>query len=140
MARRRDHETKNNAVVRQAKWHNLELVMTTPIGVISIWELNAVDTKLLSAPVSNKIEAYQLFRRNVLVTTLESGFVPAWPTAYIFARAFTFIAGLPRFAPLVVSSVGISRTLAITGQMANSIALVAFGSTRTIVVIIAHRA
>ncbi|GJX37711.1 hypothetical protein Tco_0251014 [Tanacetum coccineum] len=35
-------------------------------------------------------------------------------------------------APLVVSSVGISRTPAITGQMANSIALVAFGSTRTI--------
>nr|GEV69437.1 synaptobrevin, longin-like domain protein [Tanacetum cinerariifolium] len=40
--------------------------------VILISELNAVDTKILSAPVSNKTEAYQLFRRNVPITPLES--------------------------------------------------------------------
>ncbi|GJZ12268.1 hypothetical protein Tco_0547498 [Tanacetum coccineum] len=49
------------------------------VGVIIIRELNAVDTKLLSAPVSNKIDAYQLFRRNVPVTTLFSEFAPALP-------------------------------------------------------------
>nr|GEX18710.1 hypothetical protein [Tanacetum cinerariifolium] len=41
-------------------------------GVILIWLLNVVDTKLLSAPVSNKTEAYRLFRRNVPVMTLAS--------------------------------------------------------------------
>ncbi|GKF66289.1 hypothetical protein Tco_0192806, partial [Tanacetum coccineum] len=55
-------------------------------------ELNAVDTKLLSAPVSNKMEAEQLFRRNVPITTLESGFFPARPTAYTFAGALPFLA------------------------------------------------
>ncbi|GJS24332.1 hypothetical protein Tco_0452964 [Tanacetum coccineum] len=40
-------------------------------------------------------------------------------------------------APLAVSSIGICRTPTITGQMANSVALVAFGSTWTIMVIVA---
>nr|GFA90714.1 hypothetical protein [Tanacetum cinerariifolium] len=53
---------------------NFELLVD---GVILIWELNAVDTKLLSAPVSNKTKAYRLFRRNVPVMTLASGFVPS---------------------------------------------------------------
>ncbi|GJZ21328.1 hypothetical protein Tco_0558367 [Tanacetum coccineum] len=42
-------------------------------------------------------------------------------------------------APLVVSSIGICRTPTITGQMANSVALVAFGSTWTIMMIVAFR-
>ncbi|GKF96778.1 hypothetical protein Tco_0292599 [Tanacetum coccineum] len=40
-------------------------------------------------------------------------------------------------APLVVSIVGICSTPVVTGQMANFIALVAFGSTWTIVVVVA---
>nr|GFC19491.1 hypothetical protein [Tanacetum cinerariifolium] len=40
---------------------------------------------------------------------------------------------------LDVSSIGICRTPTITGQMANSVALVAFGSTWTIMVIVAFR-
>ncbi|GKG23252.1 hypothetical protein Tco_0391288, partial [Tanacetum coccineum] len=87
-------------------------------------ELNVVDTKLLSTQVSNKTEAYRLFRRNVLVTTLESGFVPARPIAYTFARALPFPAWLP-------------RTPAVTGQMTDFIALVAFRITWTVVVIVA---
>ncbi|GKC52425.1 hypothetical protein Tco_1075170 [Tanacetum coccineum] len=42
-------------------------------------------------------------------------------------------------APLVVSSIGIYGTPTVMGQMANSIALVAFGSTWTIMVIVAFR-
>nr|GEU93894.1 ribonuclease H-like domain-containing protein [Tanacetum cinerariifolium] len=49
-----------------------------------------VDTKLLSAPVSNRIEAYRLLRRNIPVTMFESGFVPARPTVYTFAVAVAF--------------------------------------------------
>nr|GEY55521.1 retrovirus-related Pol polyprotein from transposon TNT 1-94 [Tanacetum cinerariifolium] len=56
-------------------------------GVILIWVLNVVDTKLLSAPVSNKTEAYWLFRRNIPVTTLASGYVLARPMAYTLAGA-----------------------------------------------------
>ncbi|GJT33404.1 hypothetical protein Tco_0923823 [Tanacetum coccineum] len=41
--------------------------------------------------------------------------------------------------PLVVNSIGICRTPTVTGQMANSVALVAFGSTWTIMVIVAFR-
>nr|GEY72172.1 hypothetical protein [Tanacetum cinerariifolium] len=59
-------------------------------GLILIRELKAVDTKLLSAPVSNKIEAQWLFKRNVPVTTLASGFLPAVPTAYALATTFSF--------------------------------------------------
>nr|GFD33512.1 hypothetical protein [Tanacetum cinerariifolium] len=51
-------------------------------------ELKAVDTKLLSAPVSNKIEAQWSFKRNVPGTTL-SGFAPAFPTAYTLAGALS---------------------------------------------------
>nr|GFC59841.1 hypothetical protein [Tanacetum cinerariifolium] len=51
-------------------------------------ELKAVDTKLLSAPVSNKIEAQWSFKRNVPATTL-SGFAPAFPTAYTLAGALS---------------------------------------------------
>nr|GEV02490.1 hypothetical protein [Tanacetum cinerariifolium] len=40
---------------------------------------------------------------------------------------------------LVVSSIGICRTPTVTGQIANSVALVAFGSTWTIMVIVAFR-
>nr|GFA52299.1 hypothetical protein [Tanacetum cinerariifolium] len=43
-------------------------------------------------------------------------------------------------APLVVSSIGICRTPTVTGQMANSVTLVAFGSAWTIMVIVATRA
>ncbi|GKG56340.1 hypothetical protein Tco_0577415, partial [Tanacetum coccineum] len=43
-------------------------------------------------------------------------------------------------APLVVSSIGIYRTPTVTGQMANTVALVAFGSILTIMVIVAFRA
>nr|GEU29436.1 hypothetical protein [Tanacetum cinerariifolium] len=43
-------------------------------------------------------------------------------------------------APLVVSSIGICRTPIITGQMANSVALVAFRSTRSVMVIVRFRA
>nr|GFD16443.1 hypothetical protein [Tanacetum cinerariifolium] len=53
------------------------------------------DTKLLSAPVSNKIEAYRLFRRNVPVTTLASRSVHARPMAYTLAGALF----LPDFWP-----------------------------------------
>ncbi|GKB59104.1 hypothetical protein Tco_0915290 [Tanacetum coccineum] len=42
-------------------------------------------------------------------------------------------------APLVISNIGICRTPTITGQMVNSVALVAFGSTWTIMVIVAFR-
>nr|GFB75112.1 putative reverse transcriptase domain-containing protein [Tanacetum cinerariifolium] len=65
------------------------------VGTISIRELNAVDMKLLSAPVSNKIDAYRLFKRNVPMTTFESGsldafpFSSAFPTAYTYPGAFT---------------------------------------------------
>nr|GEW98021.1 hypothetical protein [Tanacetum cinerariifolium] len=40
---------------------------------------------------------------------------------------------------LDVSSIGICRTPTVTGQMANSVELVAFGSTWTIMVIVAFR-
>ncbi|GJR50139.1 hypothetical protein Tco_1400660 [Tanacetum coccineum] len=43
-------------------------------------------------------------------------------------------------APLVVSSIGICRTPIVTSQMANYVALVAFGSTWTIMVIVVFRA
>nr|GEV30788.1 retrovirus-related Pol polyprotein from transposon TNT 1-94 [Tanacetum cinerariifolium] len=43
-------------------------------------------------------------------------------------------------APLVVSGIGICRTPTVTGQMANSVALLAFRSTSTIMVIVAFRA
>nr|GFC86875.1 hypothetical protein [Tanacetum cinerariifolium] len=43
-------------------------------------------------------------------------------------------------APLVVSSIGICRTPTVMGQMANSVALVAFRSTQTIRVIVAFGA
>ncbi|GKA63733.1 hypothetical protein Tco_0763339 [Tanacetum coccineum] len=42
-------------------------------------------------------------------------------------------------APLVVSSIGIYTTPTVTGQMAKSVALVAFGSTLTIMVIVSFR-
>ncbi|GJS47964.1 hypothetical protein Tco_0598085 [Tanacetum coccineum] len=42
-------------------------------------------------------------------------------------------------APLVVSHIGICRTPTVAGQMANSVALVAFRSTWTIMVIVAFR-
>nr|GEX69714.1 hypothetical protein [Tanacetum cinerariifolium] len=43
-------------------------------------------------------------------------------------------------APLVVSSICICKTPTLTGQMANSVALVAFRSTRAIMMIVAFRA
>nr|GFC42834.1 hypothetical protein [Tanacetum cinerariifolium] len=63
-------------------------------------------TKLLSAPVSNKIEAYRLFRRNVPVTTLDSGFVPARPTAYTLAGALF----LPPWLPCLAAADELSPT------------------------------
>ncbi|GKC01652.1 hypothetical protein Tco_0987788 [Tanacetum coccineum] len=42
-------------------------------------------------------------------------------------------------APLVVSSIGICRTPTVMGQIANSVALVAFESTWTIMVIVTFR-
>nr|GFC89240.1 hypothetical protein [Tanacetum cinerariifolium] len=53
-------------------------------------ELKAVDMKLLSESVSNKIEAQRLFKRNVPVKTSASRFPPAVPTTYAFATAFPF--------------------------------------------------
>nr|GFC61237.1 hypothetical protein [Tanacetum cinerariifolium] len=44
--------------------------------------------KLLSAPVSNKIKAQRLFKRNVPVTTLASGLPPVVPTPYALVIAF----------------------------------------------------
>nr|GEW52655.1 hypothetical protein [Tanacetum cinerariifolium] len=60
---------------------------------------------------------------------LEYGFVPAWPTAYTFAGALPF-----------PTSIGICQTPTVMSQMANSVALVAFRSTWTIMVIVAFRA
>nr|GEW90283.1 RNA-directed DNA polymerase, eukaryota [Tanacetum cinerariifolium] len=91
------------------------------------------DTKLLSAPVSNKIEAYRLFRRNVPVTTLASGPVPARPTAYTLAGALFLPPWLP-CAPLIVSIIGICHTLTVTCKMANFVVVVALRSTWTVVV------
>nr|GEV28059.1 putative ribonuclease H-like domain-containing protein [Tanacetum cinerariifolium] len=92
----------------------------------------AQDTKLLSAPVSNKIEAYRLFRRNVPVTTLASGSVPARPTAYTLARALFFPPWLP-CAPLVVSIIGICHIPTVACRMTKFVAVVALRSTWTIV-------
>nr|GEY95902.1 putative reverse transcriptase domain-containing protein [Tanacetum cinerariifolium] len=50
-------------------------------GATSSITLKVDDTKLLSTPKSNNIEAYQLLRRNAHVTTLESGFTPPPPMA-----------------------------------------------------------
>nr|GFC47879.1 hypothetical protein [Tanacetum cinerariifolium] len=65
------------------------------------------DTKLLSAPVSNKTEAYRLFRRNVPIMTLASGSVPAWPTAYTLARALF----LPPWLPWLLLFFSLERSL-----------------------------
>ncbi|GJR13981.1 hypothetical protein Tco_1396893 [Tanacetum coccineum] len=56
-----------------------------------IRELNTEDIKLLSAPVSNKIDSYRLFKRNVPVTTLESRFSDAYPLFSAFPTAYTHL-------------------------------------------------
>ncbi|GJW18788.1 hypothetical protein Tco_0026224 [Tanacetum coccineum] len=55
---------------------------------------------------------------------LVSRFVPALPTTYTFVGALPFPVGLPQLTPTVM------------GQMANSVVLVAFGSTLSIIVIV----
>nr|GEW70927.1 hypothetical protein [Tanacetum cinerariifolium] len=108
-------------------------------------QLLAVDTKLLSTPVSNNKEAYRLFRRNVPVTTLASGSVPARPTAYTLAGALFLPPWLPwsltqPSAPLIVSIIGICRTPTVTCKMANFVVVAALRRTWTVVVIIAFSA
>nr|GEX32313.1 putative reverse transcriptase domain-containing protein [Tanacetum cinerariifolium] len=99
------------------------------VGTMSIRELNAVDIKLLLAPVSNKIDAWWLFKRNIPVTILESRsldafpFFSTFPTAYTHHCEFTFPSSL-------FFNFG---TSAVAGKVPYLVALVAFLSTRAIV-------
>nr|GEW25853.1 putative reverse transcriptase domain-containing protein [Tanacetum cinerariifolium] len=101
--------------------------------------IDRVDTKLLSAPVSNKIEAYRLFRRNVPVTTLASRSVTARPMAYTLAEALFLPLWLP-CALQIVSIIGICHTPTVTCRMANFVTVAALQSTWTVMVIIAFSA
>ncbi|GKA91804.1 hypothetical protein Tco_0813729 [Tanacetum coccineum] len=65
-----------------------------------------------------------------------------WAITPVVALIPTFIASSLLTCPsnpLVVNSIGICKTSTVKGQMANSVALVAFGSTWTIMVIVAFR-
>ncbi|GJS83656.1 U4/U6 small nuclear ribonucleoprotein PRP4-like protein [Tanacetum coccineum] len=57
--------SNNSFISEGANRQGARATGATSVGVISIWELNAVDTKLVSAPISNKIEAYCCFRRQI---------------------------------------------------------------------------
>nr|GEY37229.1 hypothetical protein [Tanacetum cinerariifolium] len=105
--------------------------------------------KLLSAPVSNKIEAQRLFKRNVPVTTLASGFPPAEiilemtlsSTLKASGNSLICRCGPPVVVVVVVIVVGVSSLASIiSGYMASLLAVGAFGTTWSIMVEVAFKA
>nr|GFB67514.1 hypothetical protein [Tanacetum cinerariifolium] len=116
---------------------------TPPVESVGDLELKAVDTKLLSTPVSNKIKAQRLFKRNVPITTLASGFPPAviilemTLSSTLKASGNSLICRCGPSVVVVVIVVGVSSS---TFTISGYIAVGTFRTTWSIMVEVAFRA
>nr|GFB93605.1 hypothetical protein [Tanacetum cinerariifolium] len=152
-------ELIDKAPVLQVQHHVSNRFKTPPVesmgdlsrvdGLILIKELKEVDTKLLSAPISNKIEAQWLFKRKVPVTKLASGFPPAEiilemtlsSTLKASGNSLICRCGLLVVVVVVVIVVSVSSSAStMSGYMTSPLAVGAFGTTWSIMVEVAFRA